>query len=327
MKCLLRSVRRSQRHAAGNGRGLRGKPVSHDSGNRSRLSRIVQCVRIRPRQLWVGLFLMAPVLGGQQPDALAIVRRSVDKERLNFRRADDYVFQRHFERRVFDKDGRVAKVESRTYEVIVVEGEPYEKLVAKDGKPLPESEARKEQEKLDRELARRRSEDPGERARRLSEQEKRRRQEWEFMQEIPAAFGFRLAGQDTIEGHLVWVIEAEPKPGYKGRARRADLLTKFRGKLWIDGQDYAWVRVEAETIAPVRFGWILARLDPGARLIFEQRRVHEDVWLPSRALMQLAGRLALVRRLNFETEVVWRDYRKFRADSRITKFSEMAPSP
>jgi hypothetical protein len=85
--------------------------------------------------------------------------------------------------------------------------------------------------------------------------------------------------------------------------------------------------VEAETIAPVRFGWILARLDPGARLIFEQRRVHEDVWLPSRALMQLAGRLALVRRLNFETEVVWRDYRKFRADSRITKFSEMAPSP
>jgi hypothetical protein len=162
--------------------------------------------------MWVGLFLMAPVLGGQQPDALAIVRRSVDKERLNFRRADDYVFQRHFERRVFDKDRRVAKVESRTYEVIVVEGEPYEKLVARDGKPLPESEARKEQEKLDRELARRRSEDPGERARRLSEQEKRRRQEWEFMQEIPAAFSFRLAGQDTIEGHPVWVIEAEPKP-------------------------------------------------------------------------------------------------------------------
>jgi hypothetical protein len=281
----------------------------------------------RLRLLPACLACLLPAVQGQAPDPLEIIRRSVEKDRLNFERANDYSYVQHSEQRLLDKEGRVSKVESRTYDVIVIDGEPYEKLIARDGKPLSESEARKEQEKLDRELARRRSERPGERSRRLSEQEKRRREGREFAREIPEAFTFRLAGQATLEGRPVWVIEAEPKPGYKGKARRADLLSKFRGKLWIDQLDYQWVRVEAETIAPVRFGWILAKLDPGARMTFEQRRVNEEVWLPSRAQMQLAARLALVRKLRAEVEVVWRDYRKFRTDSRITGVSEIAPSP
>ena len=281
------------------------------------------CLRLLP----ACLACLLPAVQGQTPDPLEIIRRSVEKDRLNFERANDYSYVQHSEQRLLDKEGRVSKVESRTYDVIVIDGEPYEKLVAKDGKPLPESEARKEQEKLDRELARRRSEKPGERSRRLSEQEKRRREGREFAREIPEAFTFRLAGEETLEGRPVWVIEAEPKPGYKGKAKRADLLSRFRGKLWIDQTDYQWVRVEADTIAPVRFGWILAKLDPGARMTFEQRRVNEEVWLPSRAQMQLAARLALVRKLRAEVEVVWRDYRKFRTDSRITDVSEIAPSP
>jgi hypothetical protein len=273
------------------------------------------------------MLLLLPVLSlsGQGPDPLEIVRRSVEKDRLNFERANDYSYVQHTEQRQFGRGGRIEKVESRTYDVIVIDGEPYEKLVAKDGKPLPEREARKEQEKLDRELARRRAENPGERARRLSEREKRRREGREFAQEIPDAFTFRLAGEDVLEGRPVWILEAEPKPGYKGKAKRADLLTKFRGKLWIDQQDYQWVRVEAETIAPVRFGWILAKLDPGARMTFEQRRVHDEVWLPSHARMKLGARVALVKRLDAEVEVFWRDYRKFQTDSRITGVSEIAP--
>ena len=211
--------------------------------------------------------------------------------------------------------------------MIVIDGEPYQELIARNGKPLGEAEARKEQEKLDRELARRRNEDPARRSRRLSEEEKRRMEGREFAREIPEAFRFRLAGEDRLEGRPVWIIDAEPKPGYRGKAKRADLLSKFRGRLWIDQQDYQWVRVEAETIAPVRFGWVLARLDPGAKMVFEQRRVHDEVWLPSRAHIQLSARLALVRKLRGEVEVLWRDYRKFRTDSRITDVSEAPPGP
>jgi hypothetical protein len=277
-----------------------------------RLSPVLACLLLR-------------CLSAQTPDPLEIVRRSVEQDRLNFRRANDYSYVQHTEQRELDEQGRVRKVESRTFDVIVIDGEPYQKLIARNGKPLGEAEARKEQEKLDRELARRRNEDPARRSRRLSEEEKRRMEGREFAREIPEAFRFRLAGEDRLEGRPVWIIDAEPKPGYRGKAKRADLLSKFRGRLWIDQQDYQWVRVEAETIAPVRFGWVLARLDPGAKMVFEQRRVHDEVWLPSRAHIQLSARLALVRKLRGEVEVLWRDYRKFRTDSRITDVSEAPP--
>jgi hypothetical protein len=279
-----------------------------------RLSPVLACLLLR-------------CLSAQTPDPLEIVRRSVEQDRLNFRRANDYSYVQHTEQRELDEQGRVRKVESRTFDVIVIDGEPYQKLIARNGKPLGEAEARKEQEKLDRELARRRNEDPARRSRRLSEEEKRRMEGREFAREIPEAFRFRLAGEDRLEGRPVWIIDAEPKPGYRGKAKRADLLSKFRGRLWIDQQDYQWVRVEAETIAPVRFGWVLARLDPGAKMVFEQRRVHDEVWLPSRAHIQLSARLALVRKLRGEVEVLWRDYRKFRTDSRITDVSEAPPGP
>jgi hypothetical protein len=279
-----------------------------------RLSPVLACLLLR-------------CLSAQTPDPLEIVRRSVEQDRLNFRRANDYSYVQHAEQRELDEQGRVRKVESRTFDVIVIDGEPYQKLIARNGKPLGEAEARKEQEKLDRELARRRNEDPARRSRRLSEEEKRRMEGREFAREIPEAFRFRLAGEDRLEGRPVWIIDAEPKPGYRGKAKRADLLSKFRGRLWIDQQDYQWVRVEAETIAPVRFGWVLARLDPGAKMVFEQRRVHDEVWLPSRAHIQLSARLALVRKLRGEVEVLWRDYRKFRTDSRITDVSEAPPGP
>jgi len=277
------------------------------------------------RALTACLVLPLAGLHAQEPDPLEIVRRSVERDRLNFERANDYSYVQHTEQREFGRGGRLAKSESRTFDVIVIDGEPYEKLIARDGKPLSESEARKEQEKLDRELARRSQEKPEQRDRRLTEREKRRREGREFAREIPEAFTFRLAGEETLDGRRVWIIDAEPRSGFKGKAKRADLLTKFRGRLWIDQQDYQWVRVEAETIAPVRFGWILAKLDPGARMTFEQRRVHGEVWLPSHAWMKLAARVALVKKLDAEVEVTWRDYRKFQTDSRITGVSEIAP--
>ncbi len=280
------------------------------------------------RSFWLSagaVLLFAPVLPAQPPAPAEIIRRSVENDRLNFERADNYSYIQQTEQRRLGKDGRVVHTESRTFDVIVLDGEPYEKLIAKDGKPLSGREALKEQQKLDRELARRRTEDPEKRSRRLREREKRRREGREFAQEIPEAFDFRLAGEEVLDGRPVWVIDAEPKPGYKPRARRADLLPKFRGRLWIDQQDYQWVRVEAETIAPVSFGWILARFEPGARMTFEQRRVHGEVWLPSRARMQLGARLALLKKIRAEVEVSWREYRKFQSESRITEFSEAPP--
>jgi hypothetical protein len=77
------------------------------------------------------------------------------------------------------------------------------------------------------------------------------------------------------------------------------------------------VRLEAETTATISFGLFIARLNPGAKLIFEQTRVNDEVWLPKREVVRGAVRVGLVKKLSAEQEVTWNNYRKFQVDSRV----------
>src|SRR5947207_3211203 len=105
-----------------------------------------------------------------------------------------------------------------------------------------------------------------------------------------------------MDGHDVWVISATPKPGYKLRHSDAKPLLKIKGELWIDKLEYQWARVEAESIDTISFGWFLARLSPGSKLIFEQSRVNDEVWLPKRQYVRASARLGLVKTLAMEQE-------------------------
>ena len=94
-------------------------------------------------------------------------------------------------------------------------------------------------------------------------------------------------------------------------------MLKIRGKIWIEKQGYEWVRVEAETTGTISFGWFLARLAPGAKLVFEQTRVNDEVWLPKREFLSGHGRIGLLKRVAEDDEITWRNYRKFRVDSKV----------
>jgi hypothetical protein len=87
--------------------------------------------------------------------------------------------------------------------------------------------------------------------------------------------------------------------------------------MWIEKASYQWVRVEAETIQTISFGVFLARLSPGAKLVLEQGRVSNDLWLPKREYMIGKGRIALVKRIAEDDEITWTDYKKFQVESRI----------
>lgn len=256
-------------------------------------------------------------------DALAIVRKSVERDWFNFERARDYTYLQRTERRDLDERGNTVKTRSMTFEVIVLGGRPYRKLIAEDDRPLSEKKAQEVQTAFDRELEKRSRESEKEKRARAASEEKARREGRAFLREIPEAFAFSVVGEEQMDGLPVWVIDAKPKAGYRGKAKNWEMLKKFQGRIWITQGDYQWVRVEAETIAPVSFGWVLARLQPGARLTFQQRRVNDEVWLPVRAAMKLDARVALFKKYRAEIDVAWKEYRKFRADSRVVGAEEL----
>jgi hypothetical protein len=270
--------------------------------------------------LW---FLLAGAASASGQEAREIILRSamLDQHDLELRR--NYTYLVRAEQRRLDSQGRVKSSESEEWEVLVLYGEPYRRLVARNGKPLSAEEERKEQAKLDKELEKRRKQaerDPGRRSR---EDERDLKEQRELLQQIADAFAFYMDGEEEVDGHLCWRIRAEPLAGYRPKSRRARMLPAFRGTVWITKEEGRWARVEAEAIRPVSFGWILARLQPGTQLHFEQRRVQEEIWLPASARMKIFARVALLRKLSAEVDVTFRNYRKFQSDSRVVETREI----
>ncbi len=248
-------------------------------------------------------------------DATDIIRHSVDRDATNFERFKNYTFLERVEERRYGRNGNLSSKEIETYEFMVLGGRPYGKLMERDDKPLPAKEARKEQEKVEKESAKRQRESASEKDR----EDKDRAEERRYLREVPEAFDLTLQGTDQIGGRPVWIIGAQPKPGYKPKIKRAEMLAHLRGKIWVDQADYQWVKAEVTVIDPISFGLGLVKLESGAVLNFDQVRVNEEVWLPAHISVRADARLVYLRKLREELDITYRDYKKFQADSRVVE--------
>ena len=271
---------------------------------------------------WIIFVLAAPLAAQEAPEIATIVQRAFEADVRNEEIAKNYTYKEHVQERKLDSKGAVKDVESKTFDVTFLYGEPYEKLIARDGEPLPAKEAAKEQEKLDKVVEERANESEKERDKRLKKQQERDEEVSKMRAEVVRAFDFTLEGEEAIEGVTCWRIRAEPKLGYEPEFGKAKFLTKLRGVIWIAKSDYGWVRTEVETIDDASFGLFLLKLQEGAEMEFEQRRVNDEVWLMDALRLRFDAKVALIKGLRREVEVAWSDFRKFTADSRIVAGAE-----
>jgi hypothetical protein len=271
---------------------------------------------------WHIFITAAGLTGLYAQDAREILRKSVDLDQANWLRMKDYTWIGHRAERHLDSSGNVKSTDTRAWETVILYGEPHRRMLEHNGQPLPPDEQRKEQQKLDKSVAKLERETSGERRHRLSDYEKRRQKERDFLHEVPDLYDLRLEGEEKVDGHDVWVIAATPKAGYQPKHRDAKPLLKIKGKLWIDKAEYQWVRLEAETTDTISFGIFVARLNPGAKLVFEQTRVNDEVWLPKHEFVRGSGRLGLLKKIALEEEVTWSNYRKFQVDSKVVSVQQ-----
>ena len=248
--------------------------------------------------LWPIVAPMAALPAGME--AKEIIRLAVAADERNWKLVRNYAFSERVDSRRLDSEGQVKSRDVSTYEVLQLEGSPYRRLAARHDTPLPAADERREQAKLARSMAERARETGDERARRVSEYQ--RRPEWLRIawRELPDAFDFRMANE---ENDTVYVIEARPRPGYEARSRTAQVLAHLHGKLWIDKKDHQLVKAEVEVVDTISVGFFLVRLAKGSRAALEQTRINNEVWLPQRVHVLALARLGLLKVLNVEHEV------------------------
>src|ERR1700693_1109711 len=107
--------------------------------------------------LLVSLACMSPyTVGANEPAALpdaATMLREVEAHQKQLDKVrENYTFRSVQTTRQLDSSGNTKKVETEEHEVFFVNGERVQKLVRKDGKDLTPDQARKEQDRVNKEV-------------------------------------------------------------------------------------------------------------------------------------------------------------------------------
>jgi hypothetical protein len=235
------------------------------------------------------------VLDGRQ-----IMRRSIAATERSWEARDHYVFTEHDEDRRLDPDGRVKSKDVNVSKIIFVGEAPLEQLTEHNGKPPSLEEKRKQVEKLDK-LTR---ETPQERVVRLREQQENR----SFIHEVLEGFNFQLVGEEVINLRPAYVLRATPRPGYRPSGKYGKLMCRVEGKLWVDKQDFGWVKVEGNVTQSFSMGLFLARVLRGSHITMEQTRFDDAIWMPKRIEMRASAKILFVKSYDINRILTYSDY-------------------
>jgi hypothetical protein len=216
-------------------------------------------------------------MGQCQPEDIpAIIQRATTAMQSDWNAFPGYAFVERDEET--SKHGTTVK----THRVFMIEGSDYYMPIAVDDKPYTAEQLAQEHQKLVQEIDRRKNETAKERQHRSERYWKERNQTGILLEQYVKAFDFRLVGEEFFNGHLACVLDARPRPDYRPPNREAKILTGMQGRLWIDSDDFHWLKAEADVLKPVSILGIAVRVLPGTHMELQMAPVSPSLWLVSR---------------------------------------------
>ena len=234
-------------------------------------------------------------------DARQIVGPSVVATERSWQAKDHYTYTERDEDRRLNSLGQVKSENVDVTRMIVVNGAHFEQLMQRNGQ-LPSA---KEQKKSDDDLDRLKHETPEEQTVRLRKDQDNRA----FLRDILEAFDFRLIDEEVIDGRPAYVLQATPHPGYHAHGKYGKMFSRVEGKLWVDKQDFGWIKVDGQVTQSFSMGLFVARVDRGSHIIMEQTSVGDGVWVPKRIEIRATARILFLKSLGIDRILTYSDYR------------------
>ena len=264
------------------------------------------------------------VPGSLSPEQMReLIQKVTANDLENDKKQRDYTYIERDVENSLDGKGHTKSTETKTYEVLEIDGEQVQRLIEKDDKPISAKDAAKEDEKIQKVIEKHRKESDKDRQKRAEREAKDHEEGRQFEREIVNAYNFTLLGTELVGDREAWMISAEPRPGFVPHMKYANFLPKFHGRIWIDKADLQMSRMDVEALDTVSWGLFLARFHKGSHFMIEQTRINDEVWLPRQLAFKIDVRLALLKNFNVDAQQTFRDYKKFRTDSKIVGIGEV----
>jgi hypothetical protein len=174
----------------------------------------------------------ATLARGATPEPVQLIHKAMEVRKTQDDRKWKFTWREEAEMR--DEKGRPLKPFHRTWDVIMLEGESYRKLVLIDGQPLDDAM----QKKVDADIAK--------------ERELRRKHAF-LNKAVPFGglgvlerlFDNKVVGEEMVGGRKAWKVESERKHGAKAASPNEEEILATRRTTWFDEEEGAELRRRA----------------------------------------------------------------------------------
>jgi hypothetical protein len=228
----------------------------------------------------------------------------------------DYIFHGIETRQELNGDGRVKKSATNEYDFFWINGVPVQKQTKKDGHELTPDEQKKEDARIDKEVAKARGKKD-----KADAEGKETGPRGDDMLTAARALELgtftnprrvQLDGRDTI------VVDYTGNPKAKTRNRFEDIVRDLVGTIWIDEQDKVIRKLEGHFNNAFKIGaGLVANVRKDSSFGMDLLKVNDEVWLPSRLEGKGAIRFLLLASFDGRIQFTMSDYRKFHTTSTI----------
>jgi hypothetical protein len=211
-----------------------------------------------------------------------------------------YTYRRSSVIEQLGSNGSIESRERREYNVYHFDSGMFQRLLSRNGMPLPEKEVKRQDERFERF----RTQKP--RKRSTADQEK-------VLKDMINAFDFKIIRREIRNERSTLVIAFKPKrdPKLETMAGRM-VFTKVEGTAWVDEFDAQLAKIDMQFIDDVKIGWgLVASISKNTRMIREWRKLNNEVWVPLRSESVMNGRVLLAKAYNRRRVDDYTDYKKF----------------
>ncbi len=269
--------------------------------------------------LVAGLLSCHPARGSATetlPAASEVTRRMIERAQV-VARADEgprYTYEKRSLLERLDVDWRPVSSEEKIYQVTLIGGLPFNRLVKVQGRELSAEELKQEDAREERFRQRIISGD---------RRELVARKEALVTPELLDHYDFTAKERVLLGNRPMLVLTFKPKKGdFPSGTFQEKLLSRMAGTVWIDEADADTARLEVRMVEPVSLGWFgwigsLSRCE----LSLERRRMPDGVWVNSKMVLLIQCR-KLATTLRFRTTEDSRAFRRVEGTAAASHTSE-----
>ncbi len=238
------------------------------------------------------------------PDPLTLINQVRDHQRQMDSIRENYTFRELDTTQELNKNGSVKKTESEQSEVFYVNTHEVRRLVQKNAKDLSPDEQKKEQDRVLRQIQKAQQTPPGQAP---------SGQVVISVSRILAMAKFSSPRRETLDGRSTIAFDFQGDPHAKARNIAEEAARRTSGTVWIDEKDRQVRRLTARLTDNVHAGFGLFSLGKGSNLVFDQKLINNELWLPTGGDIYLVAHAIGVLGFRANIHVTDDDYRKFHA--------------